>query len=178
MSTQQTMITLGAFILLSTVLVAFYRLLAGSGDTIGKAQGGISEITLATTYMELAQGLAFDEASLDSNLTPSEISHLTAPASLGPDNPPPTGEPVENSIKTFDDIDDFKNYQVVDSTLQGIVGTYITKFDVNYVDPLHIDQISTSRTFVKRLDITVWRVKPPSTDTLKTSLIMGYFHFD
>jgi hypothetical protein len=177
-STNQTMLTIGAFLLLLTILVSFYKLLAESGDTIWRAQGDITEITLATTYMELAQGLSFDEASIDSNLTPSEINYLTAPAYLGPENPPPTGEPTENSFRTFDDFDDLKNYEIVDSAVQGILGTYKTKFNVYYVNPLNIDQVSSSRTFVKRLDMTTWRIKPPSPDTLKTSLIMGYFHFD
>lgn len=178
MSTNQTMLTLGAFILFSTLLVAFYRILAQSGDTIGGAQGGIGTITLATTYVELAQGLAFDEMTVDSFVTPTEISHITASGSLGPENPPPTGEAVEADFTSFDDIDDLKGYTIIDNTLQGIVGTYKTTFNVYYVNPLNVDQVSANRTFTKRLDISVLRISPPSVDTLKTSIIMGYFHFD
>jgi hypothetical protein len=123
--------------------------------------------------MELAQELCFDEATIDSNLTPAEINSLTAPGSLGPEDPT-----VEKDLKTFNDIDDWNNFQIVDSTMQGIVGTYKTKFSCYYVNPLNIDQVSASRTFAKRLDISVWRLKPPSNDTLKTSMVMGYFHFD
>jgi hypothetical protein len=171
------MLTLGAFCLFVMLLLTFYKILAQSSVTINDAQAGISEMTLATTYIELAQGLGFDEATQDSFLTPSEINTLTAPANLGPDNPPPAGEHLENDIRYFDDIDDLKNFEVVDSTLTGILGTYKTRFDVNYVNALDVNTISATRTFVKRLDIKVWRIAPPSRDTLKMSYVMGYFHF-
>ena len=178
MSSNQTLITLGAFVIFSLILVSFYKILAQSSVGVNDAQAGISALTLATTYTEYAQGLSFDEATIDSFITPTELNSLTAPASLGPDNPPPTGELTENSLKAFDDIDDLKNFEVVDSTLKGVIGTYKTRFDVNYVNPLNVDQVSASRTFAKRLDLKVWRVYPPSKDTLKSSIIMGYFHFD
>jgi hypothetical protein len=178
MSTNQIMLTLGAYLLFSLLLLTFYKVMANSTVTVNDAQAGISCLTLATTYMELAQGLSFDEATVDSFVTTPTINTLTAPANLGPDNPPPAGEHTENALKYFDDIDDLKNFEVVDSSLAGILGKFRTHFDVNYVNPDHIDQISATRTFVKRLDISVWRIFPPSTDTLKTTLVMGYFHFD
>jgi hypothetical protein len=172
------MFTIGAFVLFYVLLISFYNVLAQSTIGVNNAQAGISALTLATTYQEFAEQLCFDEATIDSFITYSEINSLTAPGNLGPDNPPPAGEPTENSLKTFDDIDDLKNYTIVDSTLNGIVGTYQTTFDVNYVNPASIDQISATRTFVKRLDIKVWRINPKSTDTLKSSIVLGYFHFD
>jgi hypothetical protein len=178
MSTNQTMITLGAFVIFSLLLLSFYRVLADSSTTINDAQAGISCLTLATTYMELAQGLSFDETTVDSFLTASQMNTLTAPASLGPDNPPPSGELTENNMKSFDDIDDLKGFELVDSSLTGILGKYKTRFDVNYVNPLDVTSISGTRTFCKRLDIKVWRISPASRDTTKISLIMGYFHFD
>jgi hypothetical protein len=179
MSTFQTMITLLAFTLLMTILVSFYRLLGQSGDTIGNAQQGISEQTLVTTYTELANGLYFDEFSLDSNITPSEINTLTSPTKLGPDNPPPTGEATEADLKTFDDFDDLNNFDIVVSSMPGVIGSYKTHFDVYYVNPTDVNtKVTTSRTFIKRLDMKICRLYPPSKDTLKTSIIMGYFHFD
>lgn len=178
MSTNQTMLTIGAFVIFSLLLLSFYKVLADSTVTINDAQAGISSLTLAATYMELAQGLSFDEATSDSFLTASQMSTLTAPSNLGPDNPPPAGEHIENAFKYFDDLDDLKNFETVDSTLTGILGTYVTRFDVNYVNPLNVDQVSSARTFVKRLDIKVWRISPVSRDTLTASFVMGYFHFD
>ena len=128
--------------------------------------------------MELAEGLAFDEMTVDSFLTTSQIDLLTSPASLGPENPPPIEEPTESSFSSFDDIDDLNNYSVVDSSLKGITGAFNTTFKVSYVNPLDISQVSLVRTFLKRVDMKVWRIYPPSRDTLTHSIVMGYFHYD
>lgn len=178
MSTGQTMLTIGAFILLSNILVTFYRLLGESGQTIDDAQAGLTAITLATSYQEVSQGLPFDEATIDTFLTTSQISLLTAPLSLGPDNPPPSGQLVEDQISNFDDFDDFNNFTLIDSTLGGALGKYKTHFAVYYVLPTDINTKSSTRTFVKRMDMRIWRILPPSTDTLKTSIVVGYFHFN
>ena len=54
---------------------------------------------------------------------------------------------------------------------------------VHYVDPNNVATVSVARTFLKRLDLVTWRSFPPSSpgerlDTLHTSLVLGYFHFD
>ncbi|MDI6804409.1 MAG: hypothetical protein QME58_11285 [Bacteroidota bacterium] len=179
MSTNQTLLTIGALILFSTLIVSFYQLLARSGDTVDSAQLGIYQLTLATTYMELANGLNFDEATIDSNITAANMNLLTHPNLLGPENPPPAYEDPETSFSTFDDIDDLNNFSIIEGSNPGIIGTYKTTFKVYYVNPDNINQIELSnRTFVKRLDLFVSRIQPLSTDTLKTSMVMGYFHFD
>jgi len=177
MSTSNTFLTLVAFMLLSTIMVGFYRNLARGGDTVVDSQSGITELTLATTYMELAQGLAFDEVTVDSFLTTTQLAALTDPSHLGVDNPPPSGEPTEVGFGTIDDIDDLNNYAIVDTSFKNISGIYKTTFSVKYVNPSNISQTSTVRTFVKRVDMSIWRIAPASKDTLKHSIIMGYFHF-
>jgi hypothetical protein len=174
----QIMLTIGAFVLFSTILVSFYGLLGQSGVTIGQAQQAISMQTLITTYTELAMGLYFDEFSQDSNITVSEMNTITAYNKLGPDNPPPTGEPTEANLRTFDDFDDLNGFDIVESKIPGVIGTYKTHFDVYYVNPTDIETKITTRTFCKRLDMKIWRLTPPSTDTIRTSVLMGYFHFD
>jgi hypothetical protein len=178
MSTYQTLYTLVAFIMLSIFLGSFYNILARNTDGVSSAQAGISELTLATTYEEYANQLSFDEFTIDSMVTNAQASLLTTPAHLGPDNPPPTGEPTENSLKTFDDLDDLKGYSLIDTSFVGSAGTFKVLFDVNYVSPTNIDQVSNTQTFVKRLDVRVVRTNPVSKDTLQSSIIMGYFHFD
>lgn len=178
MSTNQTLLTIGAFVLFTTLLVSFYQLLARSGDTIDSSQLGINQLTLATTYMELANGLNFDEASIDSNIVTTSMHLLKDPNLLGPENPPPSGEEPETSFNTFDDLDDWHNFSVIENSTPGIIGTYKTTFQVYYVNPDNINQLVSYRTFVKRLDINISRIQPLNTDTLKASIVMGYFHFD
>jgi hypothetical protein len=176
MNTGQTIVTIAAFVFLMTILVNFYGLVASTGDDISSGQDGILETTIATSYMELAQGLSFDEITDSSDIAIHNASALTSPTSFGPDNG------VEDSIHNFNDFDDFNGLSV-EKTPGGTNRRYKTMFRVHYVNPDNVAAISGSRTFVKRMDLKTWRVFPVAganerLDTLKTSLVMGYFHFD
>ena len=174
MGTGHTILTLAAFILLSTLIVKFYDLSGSAGDSISSGQDGIFLTSIATSYIEMAQGLAFDRVTDTSNVGLTSVATLTSPDSLGRDA-------GEDSLKEFNDFDDFNKY-----SLEKEAGTsgrrYMTQFRVYYVNPDNIANISTTRTFVKRLDMKTWRTYPPAgdaaIDTLRTSFIMGYFHFD
>jgi hypothetical protein len=174
MSTGQVILTIGAFMLLSMMLLSFYGLVADSCKTIETTQGDITEVALAISYQEIIQGMAFDEATTD-NMR-HELNDLSSV--LGRDNPPPAGDPIEESLETFDDIDDFNGYEIPAVNPGGVLGTFRTHFDVHYVNPDDINQISSNKTFVKRVDMKLWRVSPPGQDTLRTSFVVGYFHFD
>jgi hypothetical protein len=174
MSTGQVILTVGAFVLLSMILLSFYGLVADSSKTIETTQGDITEVALAISYQEIIQGMAFDEATTDG--IRHDLNDLSS--NLGVDNPPPVGDPLEESLETFDDVDDFNGYERPDVNPGGVVGTFRTHVDVHYVNPDDINQISSSKTFVKRVDMKLWRVSPPGQDTLRTSFVVGYFHFD
>lgn len=162
--------------LLSTMLLSFYGNVADSGKVVEVTQGNITQVALAISYMEIIQGLAFDEVTVDSFLTASQVNQLSS--TLGPDNPPPMGEPREDQIANFDDIDDFNNFEVEETNPGGTLGTFRSRFNVYYVNPDNINQVSGSKTFVKRVDMTLWRTFPRTGDTLRTSFVIGYFHFD
>ncbi|MBI4546478.1 MAG: hypothetical protein HY707_00750 [Ignavibacteriae bacterium] len=189
MSTGQTILTIGAFILLSNILITFYRLLAESGETINSSQSVITAVSLATTNIQIAQGLHYDEKTINSFINgQSELNRLTPLGllgrdswygvdSLGNDTLESTPElPPENQIKYFDDFDDFNGWEQRDTTLEG--GIFKTTFLVYYVNPDNVSEPSlTQQTFVKRMDMKIWREFPPSRDTLRTSFIMGYWMF-
>jgi len=162
--------------LLSTILVSFYGLVADSNKTMETTQGDITEVALAISYQEIIQGLAFDEVTVDSFLTASQVNNLSA--TLGPDNPPPAEEPDETSMETFDDIDDFNGYHMDQVNPGGVLGTFRTQFAVSYANPSDPNQNASGKTFVKRVDMKLWRISPPGEDTLRTSFVVGYFHFD
>ena len=173
MNTGQTMLTIFAFALLMTTLTGFYRLMGSNEEDITSGQDGILAATIATSYMEVAQGLAYDERTDTSNSALHDLTKLTLPASLGPD------DASEDSIKDFDDYDDFNGF--VTQTEAGQTGRmYVTQFAVYYVNPSNAASISASRTFVKRMDMKTWRIFPvmARADTLRLSIVQGYFHFD
>lgn len=174
MNTGQTILTMGAFVLLSTILVSFYSVMANSGDIVAGGQDGILATTLATSYTELAQGLAFDHVTDTSDIALQTPSKLTPANRLGRD------DSEEISIETFTDFDDFHNF-TIEEEASGTNRRFRTDFTVRYVDPANVNTIVTTPTFVKRLDLKTWRTFPPVTgkvDTLKLSVVLGYFHFD
>lgn len=176
MSTGQVILTVGAFMMLSMILLTFYGLVADSTKTFDTTQGDITEVALAISYQEIIQGMAFDEVTKGSFLGKTQVNNLST--TLGPDNPPPVGDPNETNLETFDDIDDFNGYEIDQVNPGGVLGTYRTHFNAYYVDPNNINSISSGKTFVKRVDMRLWRVSPPGQDTLKTSFVVGYFHFE
>jgi hypothetical protein len=175
MQSNHTLLTIGAFIILMTVLQGFYRILWSSSDDVADAQDMILATTIATSYLEVAQGLAFDEVTDTSHVGVGNASLLTPVSSLGKDGS------AEDSIAAFNDFDDF-NGLMVEKQATGTNKRFTTVFHVYYVDPNNMDKISTTRTFMKRLDLVSWRSYPPhagtAMDTLRLSVGMGYFHFD
>jgi len=176
MSFSQTLLSIVALMFLSSILLGFYRILGGTGNDIDSGQDGILATTLSTSYMELAQGLAFDSVTDTSEIALQNPSVLTAPGSLGRESA------SEDSIHKFNDFDDFNNF-VVEKEALGTGRRYRTSFRVQYVSPDNIASTSSTRTFVKRMDMKTWRVNPLpppgyQLDTLRTSLVLGYFHFD
>jgi len=172
-TTGQTMLTIFAFVLLTTTLNSFYRLLGESGDEISTGQDGILATTIATSYMEIAQGLAFDERTDTTDAAIYDISVLTDPYNLGPEGV------MEDSIQNFNDFDDFDGF-TLEKEATGTGRKYATQFSVSYVNPSDISEISGTRTYLKRMDMKTWRIFPPApvADTLRLSLVLGYFHFD
>lgn len=175
MSTNHTMLTIGAFTILMTILQNFYGLLGTTGGDVTDAQDMILATTLATSYLESAQGLAFDEVTDTTNLALASPATLTSPSALGPES---TSEDSIHKFNDFDDFDGFTSEREAGSTGR----RFRTTFRVSYVDPANVNTALSARTFVKRIDMTSWRSYPPPSgtklDTLRMSMVMGYFHFD
>jgi len=174
MSTSHTILTLAAFILLSTLIVNFYNLSGSAGDSISSGQDGIFLTSITTSFIEMAQGLAYDNITDTMHVGLAGAGTLTAPNRLGP-------EAGEDSLQKFNDFDDFNGFSIEREA--GSSGRrYRTTFVVSYVDPNDLEHVSTSPTFIKRLDMRTWRTYPPAhdekIDTLRSSFVMGYFHFD
>ena len=172
MTTGQTMLTIFAFVLLTTTLNNFYRLLGASGDDISTGQDGILATSIATSYIEIAQGMAYDEVTDTSDIALGSVTALTPALNLGP-------EGTEDSLHEFNDFDDFDGF-ILEKEASGTGRLYATQFSVNYVNALDVAAISNARTYVKRMDLKTWRLLPPAprADTLRLSFVLGYFHFD
>ena len=172
MSTGQTILTIGAFILLTTILQGVYSSIGSIGSDLSGGQDGILATTIATSYTEYANGLSFDQVTDSSDIA------LTSPMLL---TYPPGPEAGETGFDSFNDFDDLNGF--VDEKLAGGSSRkYKTLFTVSYVDTSDVSHAVAYRTYLKRLDMKTWRTFPvPSPDeiidTVKTSVVMGYFHF-
>ena len=176
MNTGQTFLTIGALVLLMTSLVGFYRLLGHNGERLEISQSGITAPTIATSIMEIASSLPFDAVTDTTDAAITAIGLLTHPNALGNEGA------FDDSLQKYNDFDDFNGDTLV-RVMPGGLGEFTVAFAVHYVDPANVNAIQGSRSYVKRLDMTIWKSFPPpadaeGTDTTRMSMVMGYFHFD
>ena len=185
MNTGQVMFTIGAMILLSVITLTEFANLNNSGRQMNQAQAGLTATTIATSMIERAQATWFDNITDTSGavfdtMQSVMLSYLTPANKLGT-------EPGEGStIDDWNDFDDF-NGKNVDVTPGYMNEKYRVHFVVYYVSPTNINLYSSTQTFVKRMDITVWRTYPPPDtsngknyslfDTVRVSTIFGYYKF-
>lgn len=165
MNTGQVILSIAAFAFLGTVLVNFNNLVLANNEDIANSHDVIIATSISATFLDAAQGLNFDENTVDQPV--SSPSDLTDPNGLGPD-------PGETDMSYFDD---FNGYSVMQQA-DGNNGTYRSDFVVSYVDPENINN-RTVQTFIKRLDVKTWRVDiPVTTDTVRMFTTMAYYKFN
>jgi len=168
MNSGQVVLSIAAFMFLGTVLVNFNRLVLASNEDISSSRDLITATTIASTWIDEAQSLAFDQTTINSPVY--DPATLTDPNCLGPDA-------GETDYTTFNDFDDFNGYSITQQS-EGNNGLFESDFTVTYVDPENINFHSV-QTFMKRLDIKTWRVDVPvTTDTVRMFTTMAYFKFN
>jgi len=98
--TGQMLLTIGAIAILGGVILSVNRNIDNTGTILLNSNIGIEEVSLASSIMEEAQGLAFDEVTDTSAV--SAPSQLTPANALGARN----GDPTD-----LNDFDDFQRPQ-------------------------------------------------------------------
>lgn len=166
MNSGQTMLTLCALVLLTLTVINMNRILIDNDDILNQSRFGLETVALATSFIEEASQLPFDEQSWDSTIVEKQPSDFTHPNSLGKDA-------GESGISTFDDFDDYHNYTKAETTMQNI---YNISCEVDYVDPSTPNSTSVNRTFYKKITVTI--ANPINTDTLRMSYIHGFWYFN
>ena len=166
MNTGQMLLTIGALLLLSAVMLRVNSNNFSTESVRDEAKFGVIATSIATSIIEQAKGLAFD-ANTDTNSV-NTLSELTSVFNLGPD----AGENLAD-IKTFNDFDDFDGYTGIDSTLKSAI--YEISCSVNYVSKSNLLGISSSPTWHKKISVTV--SSPSMDDTLTEASIYSYWYF-
>ena len=163
MNLGQMMLTIGAMVLLATLMLRINTNNLQTDTVRAEAQYGVLATSIITSIMEEAKNLAFDSAT-DSN-TITSVNQLTAPSSLGPES----GE----TFNTFNDFDDFDGYSMIDSTMPSAV--FNIGCIVEYVNTSNLSTKSFSQTWHKKITIQVSSVL--MQDTIKQSSIYSYWYF-
>ncbi len=163
MNTGQSMMAVGAMILLSILILRINNTFLTTSTTFMDTKFEILATSIATSEMEQISKLAFDQYTVSNPAT--SLSQLTAPGNLGPES----GE----IPSTFNDIDDYNGYTKVDSTMPSAI--FNIRCTVNYVAPTTPNFASTVATWNKRINIYVSSKSMP--DTLKLSTIYSYWYF-
>lgn len=160
------MITIAALLLLSIVILRVNNSFLSTNTVINETKYSVMAVSLGTSIIEEAADKAFDSATFGAAIT--NPNSLTAPGSLGPE----TGEVYPN----FNDFDDYNGYTrntANDTTF--LSANFTASTIVDYVTPTNPNTASSTRTWHKRLRVTV--TSPSMPDTIRLSTIFSYFYF-
>jgi len=166
MNTGQMMLTIGAMILLSTLMLRINTNNFQTDTIRAEAQYGVLATSIITSIIEKAKSLAFDAETDTNNVT--FTSDLTPAGSLGPDD----GENSDSS-NTFDDFDDFDGYTKVDSSMRSAV--FDISCEIVYIHKSNLKDKYHSRTWHKKITVKV--SSDFMQDTIKQSSIYSYWYF-
>ena len=162
------LLTVGAMVLLGTTVLTVNKSFTQQGVVLEQTEIGVYGISVATSVVEEASGMAFDQATVGNSVTTT--ASLTVPNRLGPD----LGEITHpQSTAMFNDFDDYNGLQM-GVKIAG-VDSFTVKAKVYYIDPSLPETPSSSSTFFKRLDVQVYSAS--TADTIKMSYIFSYFIF-
>jgi hypothetical protein len=173
MNTGQSILTVLAMVLLSTLVLRVNSTLFNSGNVVTNSKLGLTAISLAQSRLEEIKSKAFDQNTVSS--TVSSTNNLTAASALGPE----TGETYPN----FNDVDDYNRFKTTDTVQINPnlprSGSNLDYFNdscsVVYVSSSSPDITSSTQTWNKK--ITVFIKHPQMTDTIKVSTVFSYFVF-
>jgi hypothetical protein len=157
------MLSIGAMVLLSTVMLRINTNNLQTDTVRAEAQYGVLATSIITSIMEKAKSLAFD-ATTDSNSV-DKVADLTPPGSLGPG--------VGETYDTFNDFDDFNGYTKVDSTMPSAV--FNVSCEVYYIHPSNLKSKYGNPTWHKKITVTV--SSPFMEDSITQSSIYSYWYF-
>ncbi|MEJ2616076.1 MAG: hypothetical protein P8Z35_14045 [Ignavibacteriaceae bacterium] len=162
MNTGQTMLSIGALILLSSLILRVNSSFLSTDTNVQAAKFGVLATSLATSYIEEASRKQFDE---NTSVAISDSTLLSASSSLGLDG-----------TETISDCDDFDDFNDLDTNITNLPSaTFNVSGQVSYVNSQNPDIDVNYRTWNKKLTITV--TSDFSKDTIRISSIFSYFKF-
>ena len=167
MNTGQMLITVGAMVLLTLVILRVNRGFLTTNTAMMETKFDVLAVSLGTSMIEEASGKAFDQ-----NTDTASVTSTASLSSLGPD-----GSEVYPNFNDFDDYNGFikiVKYDSSDTTFKS--ADFKIKCDVGYINPSNPEVLMTSpKTWHKRLNVEV--TSNSMVDTIRLSTVYSYFYF-
>jgi hypothetical protein len=172
MNLGQTMLSAGALVLLTVLVINAHRLVVQSGDAAVSAEAAQVGIDLAQSLLDEIQTKRFDQYS-DTSGTQNPSS-FTDPSALGPG----AGESITlpdtklyKSIGKYNDVDDYHGYSR--TAVVGQFSGFTLNVTASYVQDDDPDVIVSYRTYTKRVEVKV--TNPTYFKDMTFSAIISYF---
>jgi hypothetical protein len=179
------------FLIFAGTLLAMLILTENAGnmsteETILTSKIGLNAISVANSFVEKVTGnsLYFDEYTRAHSVQPRPTNPSDSAALLGNLSGILGPDPGESSIGTFDDVDDFNNFN--DTVSVAGVGLFHVLCAVQYYDPAAFTPVS-SKTWYKIFTVTVTDTVPGSDRhylqiqgqqiAIRRSVILSYYNF-
>ncbi len=139
----QFILIAGAMALLSQLSLTVNSSIYATSDVSYENEAVLAATSIAQSILREAAAKNFDEKSIGKKVTSTDS--LTAVCSLGPE----TGE----VYPAFDDVDDYKGY--VGTRATDRLGSFNVSVDVRYTNKGTFGAVSSTRTFMKLITVTV-----------------------
>lgn len=147
---------IGALVLLGTTSLGINFMLASKTTTMLEAEASLNAVSIAQTMIDEVMTKSYDAATANGTKI-YNASQFTGAGSLGCNSTEAANVPQPdvsfNSVKYYNDVDDYNNYQRNVST--PILGTFAVVDTVFYVSETNPDQKSYTQTFYKKAVVTI-----------------------
>ena len=178
MNTGQSLLTLGALMLITITILNFNRTMNNIDSTLDYNRFRLEALSVMTSHIEQASQFFFDEASTDTTSEKALVDFCN-PNQLGLET---------NDLSIVDDLDDLNGLTVADTGRSGVI--YNVDYAVDYVTLSGNNIVhSTARQYHKRVSIDVYDTyNPPLVytekngvqvrDTLSVSFVVSYWFYN
>ena len=179
------------FLIFAGALLATLMLTENTGnmsteETVLTSKIGLNAISVANSFIErvTSNTLYFDEFTRSNSVQPRPTSPTDSAALLANLSSPLGPDAGETSPGTFEDVDDYNNYN--DTVMVAGVGVFHVICSVKYYDP-SLDSTTSSKTWFKIFTVAVTDTIPGSEShylqiqgqqiAIRRSVIVSYYNF-
>jgi len=142
MGQRELLLLLGAITIFGTAALNVKRFIVDQDESMLERQFEVYAVSLAQSFIEEAKAKKFD-ANVTNSSSPNANDFTNTPA-LGPE--------MGETYASFNDVDDYKGFSKTDSS--GL-GEFNVALQVGYVQEANPDVVVNTRTFYKKMAVTV-----------------------